>query len=107
MERVAANGLVYLREQDGIPERELKARLSAIFEKIRTVRRAYLILCANGGQCQVALGLRLDGQQDEVLRAIESAFKSIFHGSQHLDIVLLDEPEEVRLHPVCKPFFSA
>lgn len=100
--------LVFLGEQDGPPERELKEQLAKFFLSSSAVRSAYLARIAYGSNSApvVALCLRNEFGQDQIL--VESAgniFASMFGRDEHMDIVFLDERQEAELSKVCRAFF--
>jgi hypothetical protein len=43
---------------------------------------------------------------DKLLQEIAAIFASIFHVTQHLDIIFLSEGGESEIRDVCKPFFE-
>lgn len=102
--------LVFLGEQDGPPERELKEQLAKLFLSSSTVKSAYLARIAYESQSTpgVALCLRTESAQDQTL--VENAgkiFASMFGTSEHMDIVFLDERQETELLKVCRAFFCS
>ncbi len=111
-ERLVVEGVQFLREQDGKPERTLKLALVRRFAALPGILRAYLALVVHAEpRPGVALCLRMTEASDAVQRVIVGAaaaeFGRIFGRSQHLDILFIAEEQEVRLARVCKPFFSA
>jgi hypothetical protein len=111
-EEVESSRVEFLREQDGVPERELKRRLSDLFAERGGggVRRAYLAIIRHHGQAplSVALCLRVDGGPDRALvDSVGKVFASLFNERMFLDIVFVDEAQEVELARVCKPFVAA
>jgi hypothetical protein len=98
----------FLGEQDGDPERMLKAALSTRFRELKTVERAYLVKVrySSTGPADVALALIAAGGNDAVIRSVQETF-ALFNMSQHLDITFLKPPECGNISSLCRPFFSA
>lgn len=100
--------LVFLGEQDGPPERELKKQLTEFFLSSSAVKSAYLTRIAYGSHSApvVALCLRTESGQNQTL--VENAgniFASMFGRDEHMDIVFLDERQETELLKICRAFF--
>jgi hypothetical protein len=95
----------FVGEQDGPVERQLTAKLSAIFDDDHCVNRAYLVRATLDGEATVLLGLQTDGpdSQDLVAR-IQDAFKTIFASSQHLDVLFLSDEQVRSVGRVSRPF---
>jgi hypothetical protein len=104
--QIRAEGIRYLREQSGKPERMLKARLSQVLRRQPEVRSAYLAQVELGEETSVALCLRGSPQAD-LLAEIEATFALIFSSKQHLDILFLTESQEMEVRAVCPPFFES
>jgi hypothetical protein len=85
--------VVFLCEQDGLPERELKIRLTQFFERA-FVRRAHLARVAyeQGGATHVALCVRGQPGQDRIFgERVGEIFASIFGSHEHIDVIWLAE----------------
>jgi hypothetical protein len=99
-------GVLFLREQDGNPERLLKRRLLESFKQRAGVQHAYLAQISSGDQSGVALCLKTDhGPDPNLVREIGAIFAAIFGGHEHLDILFLNETQESALRRVCAPFY--
>jgi hypothetical protein len=97
----------FLGEQDGAPERLLKARLSEFFQRDKSVHRAYLTRTRIEGQASVALCVKTQFGADRGLaEKIGAIFGMIFNADEHLDIVFLSEQQESQLKRVCSTFFD-
>ncbi len=97
----------FLREQDGEPERLLKARLVESFKHRDEVQRAYLAQISSDNQSGVALCLRTrHGPDLNILREVGAIFARLFGRQEHLDILFLKETQESVLKKVCSPFYS-
>lgn len=101
-------GIRFLGEQDGSPERELKAQLTEIFRGNRKINCAYLARVEYDKKSPaVALCLGFPLEPDRVLaERVGDIFASLFGRHEHLDIVFLCETQEAQLLRVCKPFFK-
>jgi hypothetical protein len=109
IDKMDVSDVLFLGEQDGVPERELKARLIPVLNGTRTVARAYLAKIAYGpiGSANVALCLRTTTEPDScLLQALSQVFSSMFSSNEHLDILVLDDEKEARLSGVCHAFFA-
>ena len=104
-----ASKIKFLGEQDGVPERKLKARLADLFSSISSVTRAYLVRIDYGGpeEFNVALCIRIEAELfDDIDMKINKVFADIFRTDEHLDILLLTENREIALSKVCRPFYQ-
>jgi hypothetical protein len=98
----------FLGEQDGNPERQLKAALIEAFGKFPRLERAYLARVAYGESEAFEVALCIRGSEDRALvKAVGSRFSEIFAGAEHLDIFFLSEQQESELQGVCRPFFTS
>jgi hypothetical protein len=101
-------GVDFISEQDGLPERELKHKLSEMFKMIEGISRAYLcqIVYRNTNEHAVALcAVGSPENQERFVEQITSIFSGLFHVSQFLDIIVLNEQGEEKITQVCKPFY--
>lgn len=97
----------FLGEQDGLPERMLKERLSAAFVFHRQLDRAYLALVRYADETGVALCLSCpDGRNQKLAEVVSEVFGSIFGAHERLDIVFVGVDHELALQRVCRPFYS-
>jgi len=97
----------FVGEQDGVPERELKALLAPELLS-RNVERAYLarIEYQDPRAHEVALCVR--GVEDPgLVQTVAGHFAKLFGRAVHLDILFISESQEQELARVCKPFYSA
>jgi hypothetical protein len=98
-----------LGEQDGPPEKGLKARLSDLFRTSVGVTEAYLVRLVYQGReaVEVALALksfRLD--EPSVVEAIQRVFGEMFRNGQHLDVVFLGPEDEGVVRAAARPFYN-
>lgn len=108
-EEVVVPEVVFLREQDGEPERDFKSTILPILAADKNIRRAYLAQAAHGDQhgLNIALCLRSKGDPSEARCAVGKVFAKTFRTTEHLDIILVSEDQEMKLAKVCCPFFAA
>ena len=101
--------LRFVGEQDGPPERELKARLVEVFRLDSRVARAYLarVEYGDGSGMHIALCLSSSfaGFDQALVREIGGVFASLFGSHEHLDTVFLREEQEETLTQVCRAFY--
>jgi hypothetical protein len=98
----------FLGEQDGPPERVLKADLAADFAAVGDVRRGYLARVGYQPNARpgVALCLRLDsGDEAVVAERVGRLFAATFARGVALDILFLSAEQEADLARVCRPFY--
>ncbi len=98
----------FLGEQDGPPERELKAQVISILERFPSVRRAYLARVGYqpDGQTAVAICMYSDHPNVAVARAIGDAFRALFAKESFVDMFFMSAEQDVDAARVCRPFYS-
>jgi hypothetical protein len=106
-QQMKVQGLRFVREHDGEPERILKGRLVEAFRQRADVQRAYLAQVINSDQTSVALCLKnVQGRPDlNLIKEIGSIFAAQFARQMHLDILFINESQESALRSVCVPFY--
>ena len=96
-------------EQDGRPERELKAQLAQLFSAAQNVSRAYLARVEvdyKGSPAQsVALCLRAEADE-RLVQKVGEIFASMFGKDVHMDIMFVSELQKAELAKCCQPFFN-
>ena len=100
----------FLGEQDGQPERELKARWLPILSQSPSVRRAFLAIVSydRAATYQPALCISQTGGDERALvDSLSIAFRQQFNSSQALDIMFLRPEQETQLAKVCRAFYEA
>jgi len=100
----------FVGEQDGAPERDLKACFSEIFRQEAMVQSAYLARAeyGDGTGVHVTLAIRhRDGKDRSLISKLASVFADIFGSHEHLDMMFIREDEERELQAVCVPFYRA
>src|SRR5437870_4855273 len=107
-EKLKQRKIRFLQEQDGEAERDLKSSLSILFQKLGSVRQAYLVRVAYGDSAfhNVALCLRSDDGAEVIVREVSSIFSAMFGGHEHLDIMFLSHEQETEILNICRPFFN-
>jgi hypothetical protein len=101
--------LRFLGEQDGPPERELKLKLTRLFEPDERISRAYLAIADLGPGTSPAVILCLRtvmGPDRALINRILEQFAAQFRTSETLDILFIDSEQEAELAAVCKPFYA-
>lgn len=97
LEQFQAAEIRFLGEQDGPPERQLKAVLHDLFRNRRNVERAYLAIVSypHTTTPAVALCLRTKfGADPGLVREIGEVFEPIFASRVPLDIMFLNGGQE-------------
>jgi hypothetical protein len=100
----------FIGEQDGVPERELKARFSELFRQESMVQRAYLARAEHGDGkgIHVTLAVRRSGGEDpSLIPKLGQIFAEMFSSHEHLDTMFIRDDEERELRMVCAPFYEA
>ena len=98
----------YIREQDGAPERNLKAELSKVFDSYAGITKAYLVQVKydESAETSVSLCLQSTAREMKLVDEMRGAFKSRFRLGEHLDIMFVTPAETQRIEAVCPPFFK-
>src|SRR5882724_9713096 len=106
-DEICAQQIAFLGEQDGAVERQLKEELMQVFQRDKTVNKAYLARAAVDGNPTVVLGVRAEGVDESRLATqVGAVFASIFNARQHLDIVFLSDAQNAEASRVCRAFFE-
>jgi hypothetical protein len=99
--------IVFLGEQDGPAEQQLKERLATLFEQQADVMAAYLVRAVVDGETSVILGLRAAGaDESELARKVGAVFASIFNARAHLDVVFLSADRHAAVSRVSRAFYT-
>lgn len=107
-QEIQVSRIQFLGEQDGPPERELKAKLKDLFQLDQSVNTAYLakVIYGEESHVTVALCLKIWFKTDRRLeKEVGKVFASMFGQQEHMDIVFLNDDQESELATVCSPFF--
>jgi hypothetical protein len=102
-------GVVFLREQDGAPEQDLKQELVNLFQQRSDVNAAYLVTVSYQGRPEPSIALCITGvpgtSRAEIANAVSTIFARMFVVQEHLDIMFPSGVQEAQLEQVATPFF--
>jgi hypothetical protein len=101
--------ILFLGEQDGAIERELKAKLTDCFTSKQTVSSAYLVRVSyeEAPGPLVALCIRCGEKPDmELVECAGKVFSSLFNPREHLDILFLSETQVAEIEKIAQPFYA-
>jgi hypothetical protein len=102
-----AADIVFVGEQDGPAESQLKVQLARLFARHPGVAQAYLARATLDGQTSVVLAARADGvDQSELARQVGTVFARIFNTRAHLDVLFLDAERQTQVSRVCPAFYT-
>src|SRR5215468_2687961 len=91
--------ITFVVEQDGSPERALKAKLITRFQADSNLECAYLVRvrCGNSPELKVTLCLSATEPSPHLVEAVGREFKQMFGSDESLDIMFLSpkQREEV------------
>lgn len=107
METISVDGVEFLGEQNGTPERNFKARMLELLDN-SDVSKAYLsrVRYADGQQ-SIALCLSAGGaEKQKLVEDLSAEFKSMFRPDISLDILFLTPAQSQQIPSVCTPFFT-
>jgi len=98
----------FIGEQDGTPERELKAEFCQLFADRPHIRSAYLAQVAfvDSEPTEVVFAVQsTTGDDLELVRAICECFAQRFRRDAHLDIMFMTAEQAIDAAAVCKAFY--
>lgn len=104
-----ATGIQFLGEQDGPPERELKAKWVERLEQETAPCLAYLarVRYSQAPQESVILCVYTEGANPmPLLKDLGRIFHGMFSKKEHLDMLPLSEGMRKAVDGVCRPFFN-
>jgi len=99
----------FICEQDGLPEKELKTKLTKTFIQDKGIQKAYLARVSYrcSDEYLVALCLSISsGNEVSRVKKVSKYFSSIFGQNQHLEVLFLDSELESCVSKVCTPFYE-
>lgn len=103
------NKIVFVREQDGITEREFENLLIPVLDKYSKPVRAYLMqtIYENAPhEFNVALCFMTEEREDTyLLNESIKIFKSMFGSKEHLDVIFLNQEQEETIRKISCPFY--
>ena len=105
-----ASTLRFVGEQDGLPERDLKAHLATLLRSEPAVHRAYLarVQYESATHWDVALCLAATAPEAKrINERIGRLFAGIFRPDVYLDVLFLSERQEIEVAQVCAAFYHA
>lgn len=109
MKEIIENQIKFIGEQDGVVERELKAKLNNVFLQSSDSIRAYLVRVqySNSTEINVTLCIKSDNDFNETLLGeCSRIFESIFKRGEHLDILYITDAQERKIRELCCPFYT-
>jgi hypothetical protein len=100
--------LLFVGEQDGIPEREFKGRIHDYLAQRNVLCRAYLAQVIYPLEKKSAVALCFGGltQADDVESAMEAIFADMFRPEDFLDFIRVSKEQEEELVRVAAPFYA-
>jgi hypothetical protein len=107
---VRVDSLRFVSEQDGAPERDLKARWLPILAAHPEVKRAYLAVAEYEAQpgSNVVLCIRSDDPPTvHFIEELRAPFAAVFNRDAHLDVAFVSDAKENEITRVCRPFWPA
>jgi hypothetical protein len=108
MDSLNAGEVLFLGEQDGVVERELKTAISGFLLSHPAIYSAYLARVSYQEAPGPSVALCLRGRRENVkllVTGIGEIFKNQFNTTQHLDIFFLSDLQLQALERVAKPFY--
>ena len=108
LHQFAADGITFVRWQDGRHERRLKEAISVLLDLDATVARAYLVRTSHAGITGGAvLGLLTHDRKESGKLALQMdrVFGVLLNNEAHLDVVFLDDESDVHMRRACAPFY--
>jgi hypothetical protein len=110
MEPLKTAQILFLGEQDGEIERELKEQFSGCLSGCIHVTCAYLVRVSYketpGANVALCIFAKTENRA-ELLPCIEEVFRRSFHPTQHMDTLFLSEAQLQEINKVAKPFYTA
>ncbi len=109
MQSFRSKRVIFLGEQDGAPEQDLKAALISCLAKSKEVKAAYLtrisLIETPGSKVALCIYPRIDSP-DAMLQCIGATFGKLFSTVEHLDILFLEDQQLIEANKVAQPFFQ-
>jgi hypothetical protein len=107
-EEIVVPSVIFLAEQDGNTERELKAQWLELFKRNINLHSAFLVRVrySNSQDISVALCLSAAQEDPELLRNVGSVFYKMFGAHEHLDMMFLTPEQQLQIVRVAKPFYT-
>src|SRR5260370_6979505 len=112
-ERMAVTSIQFAAEQDGAPERQLKAKLTAAFDAMPEVTKAFLALVMYGKKTDAPLAVALcvklrQGHhvKQDVVQAASNQFAALFNPAHQMDTVFLSDQQHLQPEHACRPSYA-
>jgi hypothetical protein len=99
--------VTFVSEQDGTSERQLKSRLSDLFDGT-PIEQAFLARVDFGGPGGPEVALCIAGPAElpkELLEKIAGVYGAVFVGRDPMDVLLLSASQRKQIRKICQPFF--
>lgn len=108
MEKFNIRKALFLGEQNGVIESELKDGFCHCFSRDSSIELAYLVRVsyADTPTPQVALCLKGNKNAIHSLECAGEVFTEIFSATEHLDMFFLSDAQIKEINRVAKPFYS-
>ncbi len=101
--------IVFIGEQAGPVEDDLKAKFREILTSTPTVQSAYLARLSYGEESDYSVGLCIRssvGINQGLQKRLAQVFTGFFRPEEHLDILFIQDDQEADLRKVCKAFYE-
>jgi hypothetical protein len=101
--------ILFLGEQDGPVERQLKSKLIEIFHRFPAVKAASLLRISTIEVPGINVAVAITGGDKEahaLVPLIGDAFASLFHASEHLDILFPNPAQTAEIAKIAGNFYT-
>jgi hypothetical protein len=101
-------GVLFLGEQDGVPEGALKNALSECLQGVPGIAAAYLVRLSYAETHEPQVALCIDGGDQErelLVECVGAIFGKLFSMTAHLDILFLSEVQARAVAKIAKSFY--
>jgi hypothetical protein len=100
--------VIFLAEQDGQAERELKAQWIQLFNRNINLHSAFLVRVRYSDSQEINVALCLDTAQVEpkLVEGVGLVFHKMFGAHEHLDVMFLTPGQKLQIVKVAKPFYT-
>jgi len=108
MEKINIKRVLFLGEQSGTAESELKDGFRHCFASDNRIELAYLVRVSYANTPIPQIALCLKGNKDAIssLECAGKFFTTTFGAKEHLDMFFLSEAQLIHIARVAKPFYS-
>ncbi len=108
MDQFRSLKVLFLGDQDGAYERQLKMNLCRFLASAPQVSMAYLARVSyqeTPGPCVTLCLLGGRGNAAKLVERVGVVFKELFDGKEHLDILFMSDIQAREIEKVAKPFY--